>query len=137
MLNMFFPGQKVKCIEDHTQLTLNEIYTVQNCTENFVYLEEVQGPFDGNLAPGWFHSRFVPIPKEKKSVTMITLNAHAVLRLAEYITTKNGPDKKIESIRDFRHVTGCALADAKNIIEVCYPQPDERLDKITRILIGN
>jgi hypothetical protein len=56
------------------------------------------------------------------SVT-VTLAASHLVNLANFVVEKCGVDRKIECIKQFRHLTGLGLGDAKDIMELVWNPP--------------
>jgi hypothetical protein len=61
--------------------------------------------------------------KQEVQMNAVTLNAKQLVNLANFVITKVGADRKIDCIKELRYVTGLALKEAKDIIELVIDPP--------------
>lgn len=61
--------------------------------------------------------------KQEVQMNTVTLAAAHLVNLANFVVEKCGADRKIECIKQLRHVTGLGLKESKDIIELVIDPP--------------
>jgi hypothetical protein len=70
-----------------------------------------------------FCDKILTLNLGEQQMSTVVLTATHLVNLANFVVAECGADRKIECIKQFRHVTGLGLQDAVSIIELVITPP--------------